>query len=317
MLAFTLVIVFIASSGLVVGGYVFMTRRRLAREEAARRRLSEPVTFSDDVRLLRHETVSAIPMLDDLLRKAPGTLSLSQAIHAAGMKASPATLVLTGGVLGAVGFYIGQAQRSLLLSVPLAALGLAAPYLYLKWKRRRRIAKFESQLPDAIDMVTNAMRAGYAFQGAMELVGQEIADPLGAEFAQFYEEQNLGMDVRTALLALQSRVPSLDLKMFITAVLIQRETGGNLSEVLENIATVIRGRFRIQGELKTLTAQVRLSSKILGLLPVIVVGLITIMNPSFMAPLFNETVGRILLASAAVSQIIGFIAMWRLADIEI
>lgn len=317
MLAFTLVIVFIASSGLVVGGYVFMTRRRLAREEAARRRLSEPVTFSDDVRLLRHETVSAIPMLDDLLRKAPGTLSLSQAIHAAGMKASPATLVLTGGVLGAVGFYIGQAQRSLLLSVPLAALGLAAPYLYLKWKRRRRIAKFESQLPDAIDMVTNAMRAGYAFQGAMELVGQEIADPLGAEFAQFYEEQNLGMDVRTALLALQSRVPSLDLKMFITAVLIQRETGGNLSEVLENIATVIRGRFRIQGELKTLTAQVRLSSKILGLLPVIVVGLITIMNPGFMAPLFNETVGRILLASAAVSQIIGFIAMWRLADIEI
>lgn len=317
MLAFTLVIVFIASSGLVVGSYVFMTRRRLAREEAARRRLSEPVALSGEVRLQRYETVSAIPLLDDLLRKAPGTLSLGQALRAAGMTVSPATLVLMGGVLGAIGFYIGQVQRSTLLSVPLAGLGLVAPYLYLKWRRRRRIAKFESQLPDALDMVTNAMRAGYAFQGAMELVGQEIADPLGGEFAQFYEEQNLGMDVRTALLALQSRVPSLDLKMFITAVLIQRETGGNLSEVLENIATVIRGRFRIQDELKTLTAQVRLSSKILGFLPVIVVALITIMNPDFIAPLFNETVGRILLASAAVSQIIGFIVMWRLADIEI
>lgn len=317
MMAFTLVIVFIASSGLVVGTYVFMTRHRLAREEAARRRLTEPVVLVSDVPLMRHDAVSAIPLLDDLLRKAPGTLSLGQAIRAAGSNLSPATLILTGCVVAVVGFYIGQVQRSMLLSVALAAFGILTPFLYLRWKRQRRIAKFESQLPDAIDMVTNAMRAGYAFQGAMELVGQEIAPPLGAEFAQFYEEQNLGMDVRTALLALQNRVPSLDLKMFITAVLIQRETGGNLSEVLENIAAVIRGRFQIQGELKTLTAQVRLSAKILGLLPILVVVLITLVNPDFIAPLFEETLGRTLLASAAVSQIIGFIAMWKLAEIEI
>lgn len=316
MLAFTLVIVFIASTGLVVGAYVFMTRRGLAREEAARRRLREPVDSRGDVRLMRQEIASAIPMLDDLLRKAPGTRSLRQALRTAGSTASPATLILMGAVLSATGFFVGQTLRSMLLSVALTGVGLALPYIYLKWKRAWRITKFESQLPDAMDMVTNALRAGYAFQGAMELVGQEMADPLGGEFAQFYEEQNLGMDVRTALLALQSRVPSLDLKMFVTAVLIQRESGGNLSEVLENISSVIRSRFRIQGELKSLTAQVRLSAKILGLLPVLMVGLITMLNPGFIAPLFNESAGQILLAVAAVSQVIGFIAMWKLAEIE-
>jgi len=316
MLAFTLVVVFIASTGLVVGSYVFITRRGLAREEAARRRLREPVDSRSDVRLMRQEAASAIPMLDDLLRKAPGTQSVRQALRAAGSTTSPATLILMGAVLSATGFFIGQSTRSILLSVALAGVGLAVPYIYLKWMGQRRLTKFESQLPDAMDMVTNALRAGYAFQGAMELVGQEMADPLGREFAQFYEEQNLGMDVRTALLALQSRMPSLDLKMFVTAVLIQRESGGNLSEVLENISSVIRSRFRIQGELKSLTAQVRLSAKILGLLPVLMVGLITMLNPGFIAPLFNETAGQILLASAAVSQVIGFIAMWKLAEIE-
>jgi tight adherence protein B len=317
MFVFTLVVVFIATSGLIVGGYVFLTRRRLAREESARRRLSEPIGMPGDVRLLRHETVSAIPLLDTMLRNVPGTRNLNRALRTAGSPMSPSALLLMAGVLAAAGFYIGRLQGSGLLSLVGVGTGIIAPYIYLRWQQARWLRKFESQLPDAIDMITNALRAGYAFQGAMELVGQEIAEPLGSEFAQFYEEQNLGMDVRTALLALQNRVPSLDLKMFVTAVLIQRESGGNLSEVLENIAGVIRSRFRIMGEVRSLTAQVRLSAKILGLLPIVVVIMITMVNPEFIAPLFDETVGRILLASAAVSQCIGFIAMWKLSDIEI
>jgi tight adherence protein B len=302
---------------LVVGGYVFLTRRSLAREESARRRLREPIGMPGDVRLLRHETVSAIPALDTMLRKMPGTRSLNRTLRTSGSTMSPGALLLMAGVLAALGFYLGQLQGNTIVSLVGVVVGVLAPVFYLRWQQARWIRKFESQLPDAIDMVTNALRAGYAFQGAMELVGQEIAEPLGTEFTQFYEEQNLGMDVRTALMALQQRVPSLDLKMFVTAVLIQRESGGNLSEVLENIAGVIRSRFRIQGEVRSLTAQVRLSAKILGLLPIVVVIMITMINPEFIAPLFDETVGRILLASAAVSQVIGFIAMWRLADIEI
>lgn len=317
MFIFTLVVVFIATSGLVVGGYVFLTRRSLAREESARRRLREPIGMPGDVRLLRHETVSAIPALDTMLRKMPGTRSLNRTLRTSGSTMSPGALLLMAGVLAALGFYLGQLQGNTVVSLVGVVVGVLAPVFYLRWQQARWIRKFESQLPDAIDMVTNALRAGYAFQGAMELVGQEIAEPLGTEFTQFYEEQNLGMDVRTALMALQQRVPSLDLKMFVTAVLIQRESGGNLSEVLENIAGVIRSRFRIQGEVRSLTAQVRLSAKILGLLPIVVVIMITMINPEFIAPLFDETVGRILLASAAVSQVIGFIAMWRLADIEI
>ncbi len=317
MYVFTLVVVFVATSGLVVGGYVFATRRRLAREEAARRRLREPIGVQGDVRLMRHETISAIPLLDSLLRAVPATRTLNRALRTTGSRMSPGALLLTAGVLAAAGFYAGRLQGSALLSLLGCGGGVLAPYFYVRWRQARWITKFESQLPDAIDMVTNALRAGYAFQGAMELVGQEMAEPLGSEFQQFYEEQNLGMDVRTALLAMQQRVPSLDLKMFVTAVLIQRESGGNLSEVLENIAGVIRSRFRIQGELRSLTAQVRLSAKILGLLPVVVVIMITMVNPEFIAPLFDETVGHILLASAAVSQVIGFIVMWRLSDIEI
>ncbi|MDX1429941.1 MAG: hypothetical protein R3282_06620, partial [Rhodothermales bacterium] len=174
MLAFTLVIVFIASSGLVLGTYVFTTRRRLAREEAARRRLREPVGQRTDSRLKRHESVSAIPVVDEWLRKAPAALSLSQTLKASGSTISPATLILMGPVLAVAGVYIGQMQRNVLLSIGLGLFGLAAPYFYLRWKQRQRMVKFESQLPDAIDMVVNALRAGYAFQGAMELVGKEM-----------------------------------------------------------------------------------------------------------------------------------------------
>ncbi len=139
---------------------------------------------------------------------------------------------------------------------------------------------------------------------------------MGEEFARFHEEHRLGVDVRTALLNLLDRVPSIDLKMFATAVLIQRETGGNLGEVLTNISAMLRERFRIQGELRTLTAHVRLSAKILGFLPIAIAGLTLMANPEFVAPLYLEPVGRAMLGAALVAQVLGFAVMHRLADIE-
>jgi tight adherence protein B len=150
----------------------------------------------------------------------------------------------------------------------------------------------------------------------MEFVGRETPAPLGAEFARFHEEHRLGVDVRTALFNLLDRLPTVDLKMFATAVLIQRETGGNLGEVLTNISSMLRERFRIQGELRTLTAHVRLSAKILGVLPIAIGGLTLAANPEFVAPLYLEPLGRSMLAIAVVAQVIGFAVMHRLADIE-
>ncbi len=321
MIGLTLAAVFVASFALVVGTYVFLSRRNLARHAAARRRIRDKVGRSNvarsDVKLWRDDSASAIPVLNNWLKKTSHTQKLRQDIRAAGVDARPATIMLTAIVLGATGVYAGWLRGSLPLGLAFGVVGLFVPYLFLRWKKKRRLEKFESQLPEAIDMLINATRAGYSFQTAMELVGQEFHDPLGGEFAQFYEEQRLGMDVRSALLALQDRVNSLDLKMFITAVLIQRETGGNLSEVLGNISHVIRERFRLQGELRTLTSQVRLSSKILGALPIIVVLAISLLDPTYMEPLFKEPAGRILLISAGVAQAVGFAIMWKLSNIEI
>ncbi len=313
----TLVVVFVASFGLVLGTYVFVGRHTLARRAAARRRIHDVQAGDVTAGLLRDDSISEIPLLNRLLQRSSHVVNLQYNIRAAGLNTRPATVMLTAGALATAGLLVGSIQSSLLFGLGYAVIGAFLPFIYIRRKRRRRIADFETQLPDALDLLNNAMRAGYSFQAAMELIGQELPDPLGTEFAQFYEEQRLGRDVRAAMLAMLDRVESMDLKMFTTAVLIQRETGGNLSEVLGNISHVIRERFRIQGELKMLTAQVNLSSKVLAVLPAIVVAGIALISPGFMEPLLKERVGNIMLAIAATSQVLGFIVMRRLGRIEI
>lgn len=317
MIGFTLVAVFIAAFGLVLGTYVFVGRQALARRATARKRLQHVPSSDIPASLLKDRSVSDIAVLNKWLEKNARTINLQRDLKAAGIEIRVGSLLMLAGLLGLLGFLLGNLQGNPLAGIIYVVLGVIAPFLYVRYKKRKRIEAFEGQLPDALDMIINAMRAGYSFQAAMELVGQELPDPLGPEFSQFYEEQRLGMDVRTALLGLQDRVPSMDLKMFITAVMINRETGGNLTEVLNNIATVIRERFRIEGELRTLTAQVKLSSKILGLLPILVVAAITLLNPEFMKPLFEEEIGKIIIAVAATMQLFGFLVMRKLSNIEI
>jgi tight adherence protein B len=317
MMLVTLLVVFVGAFGLVLGSYVFISRKRLARQAAARRRIKEAQVLGTGLTLLRDESASSIPMLNEWLKKSSHTVDLQHAIKQAGMSVRPATIILAAITLAFMGLLVGNLQHGMLVGIAYGGLGLFAPYMYLRFKRRRRIENFEAQLPEAMDMLINAMQAGYSYQAAMELVGHEMPEPLGTEFAQFYEEQRLGIDVRSALLSMQDRIPSLDLKMFITAVLIQRETGGNLTEVPSNISRVIRERFRIQGELRTLTAQVRLSGKMLALLPIIVVGGVMLTNPKFIEPLFQEQAGHVILVVAGVSQVVGFILMRKIANIEI
>jgi tight adherence protein B len=317
MMLVTLLVVFVGAFGLVLGSYVFISRKRLTRQAAARRRIKEAQVLGNGLTLLRDESASSIPVLNQWLKKSAHTVNLQHSIRQAGMNIRPATIILTAVTLALVGMLAGSLQHGAIVGMVYAGVGLLAPYMFLRFKRKRRIENFEAQLPEAMDMLINAMQAGYSFQAAMELVGNEMLEPLGTEFSQFYEEQRLGMDVRSALLGMQDRIQSLDLKMFITAVLIQRETGGNLTEVLSNISRVIRERFRIQGELKTLTAQVRLSGKMLALLPIIVVGGVMLTNPKFIEPLFQEQAGHVILVVAAVSQVVGFILMRKIANIEI
>jgi tight adherence protein B len=171
--------------------------------------------------------------------------------------------------------------------------------------------------PETLEMFARSLRAGHSFTGAIQLVAQEMPDPIAPEFMKVFEEQNLGIPLRQALIGMTDRVDILDVKFFVTAILIQRETGGNLAEIIDKIAYVIRERFRVQGQLKIFTAQARLSGGILSLLPIGVAGLIGILNPDYLKPLFLERTGRIMIAIAVILQVLGMLAIRKIIRIKI
>jgi tight adherence protein B len=166
-------------------------------------------------------------------------------------------------------------------------------------------------------MLVSAMKAGYSFQAATQFVGEEMKEPAGPEFARFYDEQRLGIDVRTALINMQERLDSIDLKMFVTAVLIQRETGGNLGDVLSNLADLIRARIAMRGQIETLVAEPKMSARFLAVLPVAVYLMLSLVSPGFLDPMIQSDGGRIALATAAFSVVAGYAIMMRIADVDV
>lgn len=317
-----LALVFLGTIGVMVGAYVYVNRRRLSAADAALERLREADVVAADrasVRgILRDVSVSDLPAFDRILAGKDLTARITELLQKAGDSSTPGSLLLRAAVIGAVGFLLVEWwTQSLLFSVVALALGVAFPFWRLLARKQAREKRFQDQLPDAIDMLVSAMKAGYSFQAAMKFIGEEIGDPLGPEFSRFYEEQRLGMDVRAALLMLQARVDSLDLKMLVTAILIQRETGGNLSEVLEKISGLMRERAAIKGEIETLTAESKMSARVLGALPFVVYGLINLVNPGFAKPMMETSWGPILLLLAAISVAFGYSVMMKIADVDI
>jgi len=319
MEALILLAVFVSTLSLLVGTYLFWNRRALAAAEMARARLKAPdeVGGAPGARtILKDTAVSQVRFLNRLLTGRNFTESLIRQLQYAGVDMRPGTFVLLSVMAGMVGVLLLSAMGGGAAAL-VGALAAGGPVLWLRWKVRRRLAAFQAQMPEAIDMLVSAMKAGYSFQAAMNFIGQEVGEPLGPEFARFYEEQRLGIDVRTALLSLQDRVPSMDLKMFVTAVLVQRESGGNLGEVLANISDIMRERLALQGEIRTLTAESRLSATFLTALPVVVFVVLVVLNPAFMRPLIMQPVGRLLLLGAAVSVAAGYVIMSRIARVDL
>ncbi|HEU4643169.1 MAG TPA: type II secretion system F family protein [Gemmatimonadaceae bacterium] len=306
--------VFVGTLGLIVGVFVFVNRRRLAAAAAARARL-RPEMQEAARPLLRHDSASDLPFLNRLLAGGIGA-ELANLAQRAGSSWSPGMVLLAGVALALAGLFLGLVTGNLGLAIVGALLGAVAPLVWLRFKAKRRQQAFETQLPDAIDMLVTSMRAGYSFQAAMRFIGQEMPTPLGPEFARFYDEQRLGIEVRDALLAMQDRVASLDFKMLVTAVLIQRESGGSLGDVLSNIAELMRQRVAVRGQIETLTSEPKLSAKILSALPVVVYFGLLIVNAEYVAPLTNTSVGRIILGGAAISALFGYLILMRLADVD-
>jgi tight adherence protein B len=198
-----------------------------------------------------------------------------------------------------------------------AAFGAYLPIWYLKWKRRRRSDAFEGGLPEAIDLLGRAIRAGHPLSAGLKMVGDEAREPIAEEFQRTFEEQRFGLPFDDAIIAMADRVNLVDLRILVTAILIQREVGGNLAEVLDNLATVIRARFTIRRQLRVYTAQGRFTGYTLAVLPIIVGFCIYMLNPSYMKLLFTHPIGKLIVAIAAVMQVIGYIWIRKIVDIEI
>jgi tight adherence protein B len=264
------------------------------------------------------QRLSDIPLLDSLLRER-GWLTgrVQRLLVEADVKMTVGAFLLTILCAGAVGWSLGFFVIGFLVAgVLLAALLAALPYLYVKRKRTVRLNTFEEQFPEAIDLISRALRAGHAFTTGLSMVADEIPAPVGAEFRRLYDEQNFGMSLPVAMKNMATRVPVLDAKFFVTAVLTQRESGGNLSEVLDNLASVMRERFKLRRQIRVISAHGRISAWVLSCLPPALAGVLFLMSPNFMRVLIDDPIGVRLIMIAVCLEITGAYIISRLVKIE-
>jgi tight adherence protein B len=316
-------LVFIFCMFLVFAAYLLATRGTEARRQRLQQRLADALLFSAnnedaEVRLAREELMSEIPALNRLLVRVQTATQLKRMIDQADLQITVTRLVMFSVMAGILAALAVSMLTVSLLAVAAAGLCAAAlPFTHVAYKRRRRLSQFLEQLPDALELMSRALSAGHAFAESLHMISAEMPDPIATEFRKTYEEQNLGLSLKLALENLTERVPLLDLRLCVTAILIQRETGGNLAEILEKVAYTIRERFRILEDLKTLTTSSRMSAWILCGLPVFVALVVTFMNPDYMSVLWSDPRGHTLLAVASIMQIVGMLVVRKILRIKI
>jgi len=271
-----------------------------------------------DVALLRDELLSRIPAFDTFLRRSERVSALQKVLAQGNVDVRAGNFLMLCGastlVLAAIAFLAGG---TLLFAWAGALLGFFVPYAYASHMRTKRFQKFEEKFPEAIDTLARAVRAGHAFTTALEMIANEVSEPVAGEFRQLYEEQKFGLPVRDALLNLAERVPLVDIKFFVTAVMLQRETGGNLAEILDNLSYVIRERFKILRQVRVHTAQGRLTMMLLMALPPAVVGVMLVLNPGFIRPLFTDPVGHALIVGGITLQTMGYFVIRKIIRIQV
>jgi tight adherence protein B len=267
------------------------------------------VGSSGEYSLVRQKYLRELSPIERFLESLPGTETIEDLIQQAG-KTYPAYRIVLATILLAIAaaaitwYFTGH----LIATVGTAIFAWLLPFLKLKDDRKKRLDLFEEQLPDALDMMTRALRAGYPFNEAMHYIAQEMKDPIAHEFGITFEEINYGRDVRQAFNYLLMRVPSTNLIAATTAILIQRETGGNLAELLDKISDILRKRFRFQRRVKTITAENRMSAWVLSLLPFIVFLAISLRSPAYVRPLLETPNGHLILGVGLILQVVG--ALW-------
>ena len=328
MLPFIAIIIFaaVALAAFVIGSLLDQrsARARLIRERLANvDKALEPNT-GEELALLRDEMLSRIPAFDSLLRRSVKVSNLQTMLEQAdlGIRAGNILILcmISSVVVGAMALLLTSSmagRQSALFVFMGIVLGGLLPYSYASYMRGRRFRKFEELFPEAIDTLTRAVRAGHAFTTALELIANELSEPIASEFRKLFEEQKFGLPVRDALINLTERVPLVDVKFFVTAVMLQRETGGNLAEILDNLSYMIRERFKIMRQVRVYTAQGRLTMMLLmGMPPIIVVAMLA-MNPDFIKPLFSDPIGHTLIVAGLTLQTIGYFVIRKIIRIQV
>jgi len=315
------VLVFVAVLLLLEALYVLWRSHRGPEVTKLNRRLqalSAAHDRSSQAKLLRERMLSELSGLDRFLARVPRMHALDRFVMQSGLNWTVAKLLLGCTVLAVVAWSVADSLVLVLaLRVLLALGGGALPLAYVAYRRGQRLRRVESQLPDALDLITRALRAGHAFSSALKMSGEEMAEPIAGELRIVHDEVNFGVSLEQALSHLSERVPLTDLRFFVVAVLIQRDSGGNLTEILGNLSRLIRDRLKLLAKVRVLSSEGRLSAWILGLMPFGLAAVMDIFNPAFMSPLWKDPIGIAIVQYMLALMAIGALLLVKIVKIRV
>ncbi len=313
---------FVGVLAILLGAYwFFVVRPEGAEDRALKRRLDPSGAYGRSTRdslLQRAVPLSTVPALERVLAQSSRiVVPLGRLVEQSGLRVTVGTLVMGSLLLALVGFAVVAQLVAGWIALAISCLLATTPYIVVRRAATRRIAKFEEQFPEAIDLIARALRAGHALTTALGMVSEELADPVRSEFTLLHDRQNYGMPLPDALRSFGERIQSLDARFFVTAVLTQREAGGNLSEVLDNLSAVIRERFKLKRQVRTLSAHGRITGWILGVLPFAIGAALYVVAPDHISKLFIDPIGHLIVAGALALQVVGVAAIRKIVNIEV
>lgn len=315
------ILVFVVVASLVFGAYWAVVARPESDERAALRRRLQPkdLVKTRRITLMKEvEHLSSVPAIHNLLLQRESLVApLKTLIEQSGLKVTVSVLVLAAGCLALIAYLLATVLVGSKFFGVLAAAAVGyLPFLFVQFKRDKRVGQFEELFPEALDLLTRSMRAGHAFTTGLAMVAEELPQPIAGEFKLLYDRQNYGLPLEEALRDFGQRVPLLDAKFFVTAVITQRDAGGNLSEVLDNLASVIRERFTVKRTVRAKSAHGRMTGWILALMPPSLALALFVISPSSMKLLFEDPIGVRMIIGALVLQLIGTLVIRRIVNIE-
>lgn len=300
--------------------YAYKTVRNPHRKVIQRRlkKLSSSEYANDSHDITRKRVLSRVPLLNTILLHTPGVRPLERLLQQANVQSPLGVFILLAAVLALTGYLAGSLLTiNRVIPLIIAAFLAGIPFLYVIRKKKKRMEKFQKQLPEGLELIARSLRAGHAFTSGMKLAADEFDDPLGPEFTETLDQINFGVSVSDALKNLAGRVDCPDLRYFVVAVILQRETGGNLAEIIESIGYIIRERFKLRGKIRILAAEGKLSAIILVAIPFFVIIALHFTSPKYINALFFEPAGRIMGAVALVMMVMGIFVMKKMINIKV